>query len=152
MLLAQSAKEVTPQHSGRFIIVGSIIILLLCWHKATDITHQSPGGERHGKRKCSTIFLERQDRAVVNHMNIEIVSKAMLGNLLTDEVECHGLFQVHRYHLELNYYCCFLPHQSWQLLHSSWMDRTKPRTHMYVPRVYHHHCSKTQFLGISINM
>ena len=34
-------------------------------------------------------------------MNIGTVSKATLGKLLRDGVE-RGLFQVHRYHLELN--------------------------------------------------
>ena len=35
-----------------------------------------------------TIFFERSERAVVSQANIGTVSKAILGKLLRDEVEC----------------------------------------------------------------
>jgi len=40
------------------------------------------------KWKHMTIFFERSERAVVSQANIGTVSKAILGKLLRDEVEC----------------------------------------------------------------
>ena len=49
--------------------------------------HQSPGAERHGKRKHWTIFLKGREMVIRNQMNIGTISKAMLGKLLRDGVE-----------------------------------------------------------------
>ena len=51
--------------------------------------HRSPGGEMRGKRKRSTIFLEKDERgpSSLKQMNIGTVSKATLGKLLRDGVE-----------------------------------------------------------------
>ena len=48
--------------------------------------------------------LKGRERAIDSQTNIEALSKASLGELLTDAVERinFGLFREHRYHLELN--------------------------------------------------
>ena len=59
-----------------------------------------PSVERGSARSS----LKGQERAIVNQTNIETISKAMLEKILRQGVECifYGLFQVHKYHLELN--------------------------------------------------
>ena len=45
--------------------------------------HQSPGGERHGKRlKDEMIFLKGRERAILNQTNNGTVSKVTLGKRL----------------------------------------------------------------------
>ena len=43
-----------------------------------------------------------RERAIVSRRNIGTVLKATLGKLLRDRGSAYGLFQAHRYHLELN--------------------------------------------------
>ena len=69
--------------------------------KPSTSHYRSPGRERRGKRKCWNIFLKGRERAIVNQTNIGTVSKTTLGKLLT-EWSVYGLFQAHRYHLELD--------------------------------------------------
>ena len=50
-------------------------------------------------------FFKGRERAIVSQTNIGTVSKATLGKLERDGVECiynYGLFRVRRYHIELN--------------------------------------------------
>ena len=62
---------------------------------------EETGVERGSARRSS---LKGRERAIINQMNIGTVSKAKLGKLLRDGMECIiiGFFRVHRYHLELN--------------------------------------------------
>ena len=57
-----------------------------CGNKAiTSSLHRSPGGERRGKRKRWTIFLQRTtDRGAIGQTNLGTDSKATLGTLLRD--------------------------------------------------------------------
>ena len=68
-------------------------------HHAID--HPEERGVERGSARRSS--LKGQERAIINQMNIGTVSKAKLGKLLRDGVECiiMGFFRVHRYHLEL---------------------------------------------------
>ena len=59
---------------------------LLAGTKPGTSHHRSPGGERCGKRKRSTIFLKTM-REGHRQSNIGTVSNAILGNLLRDGVE-----------------------------------------------------------------
>ena len=43
--------------------------------------HRSPGGQRHGKRKRSTIFLKGRVKAIVSQTNSGTVSKERRGNV-----------------------------------------------------------------------
>ena len=67
--------------------------------------HWLPGEERCGKRSArwSSLKLKGWERAIVNQMNIGTVSKAMLGKLLRDGVECVGFSRCIDTSLELNW-------------------------------------------------
>ena len=60
---------------------------------------QSPGRERHGKRKSSVIFLERTREG---HRESELLQKQHWGNFWERGWSACGLFRGRRYHLELN--------------------------------------------------
>ena len=61
------------------------------------IDHLEERGMERGNARQSS--LTGQEKAIVNLTNIGTVSKAVLGKLLRD---AYGLFEAHRYHLELN--------------------------------------------------
>ena len=55
-----------------------------------------------GRGSARRSSLKGQERAIINQTNIETVSKATLGKPLRETGwSAYGLFQVHRYHLEL---------------------------------------------------
>ena len=51
-----------------------------CWHKAKDINHRLPGGERRSS-------LKGREKANASQTNVGTVSKATLGKLLRDGME-----------------------------------------------------------------
>ena len=54
-----------------------------------------PGGERHGKRKCSTNALKRWKDSIINQTDTGTVSKASLGKVVRDGMELIGLSWAH---------------------------------------------------------
>ena len=60
--------------------------------------------------------------AIVNQINTGTISKVTLGKLLRDCEECmHGFFQVHRYHLELNWTVLFCGESTLWFLVMGWI-------------------------------
>ena len=80
---------------------------LKCWeawdtthgHKAKGITPLTPQRERRGKRKHCMIFLERMRKG---NCQSDKQWNCFKGNFGETSERQDGLFQVHRYHLELN--------------------------------------------------
>ena len=69
-----------------------------CGHKAKDITshHELPGGERHGKRKHSILFLERmREGHCQSDETLEMFPWQRWGKLLGGGVECVMGFSEH---------------------------------------------------------
>ena len=64
-------------------------------------------------------------------------TKAILGKLLRDRVECIGLFQAHQYHLELNWSKTTFPHALSILILWKWYE---PHTKDWPPLSTDFHC------------
>ena len=64
------------------------------------ISHLEKRGVERGRARRSSI--KGREMAILSQTNIGTVSKATLGELWRDGWSAYGLFQGHRYHLELN--------------------------------------------------
>ena len=84
----------------------SVRPLYVCMHKARKSSHQSPGRERHRKRKCFTIFLERMRTGHWQSNDHWCSFKPVLWNVMRqggEHINYNGLSWNCRYHHELNW-------------------------------------------------
>ena len=104
------AKDITPSRergtclSSRKISNAEELETLPAGTKPRASHHRSPGGERRGKRKRYTIFLERTREGHCQSDERWSCFKGNVGeNIWETGWSVCELFRAHRYHLELNW-------------------------------------------------